>query len=415
MSEVEHHPVVVIGAGQAGLCVSYWLKQFGIPHVVLEKREVAYAWKHERWDSFCLVTPNWQCQLSGFPYRGPEPNGFMVKADVIQYLEQYCEWVDPPLRVGVEVTSVEPRSDAAYELTTSRGDIIAQCVIVCVGAYHTPIVPDWSRELPREVRQIHSRDYRSSEQLPEGAVLVVGSGQSGCQIAEDLHLVGRKVHLCLGDAPRSPRVYRGRDVVEWLDEMGYYDLPVEAHPDVDATRDKTNHYLTGRDGGREIDLRRLALQGMQLHGYLKGVRDHVCEVSTDVARRLDAADAVYNGIRAMIDKYIEQHVIEAPTQAPYEPPWVPQACKATLDLRAEGITSVVWSIGFRADLTIIRASAFGNRGSIKHQRGVTASPGLYILGLPWLHTWGSARMSAVGRDAEHVVRHIGQYLASCAA
>lgn len=410
MSPAEHYPVVVIGAGQAGLCASYWLRQRGIHHVVLEKREVAYAWKHERWDSFCLVTPNWQCQLSGFPYRGPEPRGFMVKAEIVQYLEEYCRWVDPPLRIGVEVTAVVPRCDGGFDVATSSGQIVAECVVVCVGPYHTPVLPDCSGKLPASVTQLHSRDYRSPAQLPEGAVLVVGSGQSGCQIAEDLHLDGRQVHLCLGDAPRSPRVYRGKDVVEWLEAMGYYDLPVEAHPDVDATRDKTNHYLTGRDGGREIDLRRLALQGMRLYGYLQGVDGTVCRVSPDVARRLDAADAVYNGIRAMIDKYVAEREISAPVEDPYVPPWTPQKSTTTCDLAAEGITSVIWSIGFRSDFSMIRAPSFDAKGVVRHRRGVTATPGLYVLGLPWLHTWGSARMSAVGRDADHVVQHIGHYL-----
>lgn len=415
MSPIEHHPVVVIGAGQAGLCASYWLKQNGIRHIVLEKNEVAYAWKKERWDSFCLVTPNWQCQLSGFPYQGPEPKGFMVKDAVVAYLEAYCRWVDPPLRVGVAVNSVVPRSDGEFEIDTSKGRMQARCVIVCVGAYHTPIVPEWSRAIPEGIDQLHSRDYRSPAQLAAGAVLVVGSGQSGCQIAEDLHLAGRRVHLCLGDAPRSPRVYRGKDVVEWLHEMGYYDLPVEAHPDVDATRDKTNHYLTGRDGGREIDLRRLALEGVRLYGYLKGVSGGVCDVVPDVAARLDAADAVYNGIRAMVDKYIEEKRIDAPVEPAYQPPWSPQSSPTTLDLTAEGITSVIWSIGFRSDFGLVHAPAFDARGAVKHRRGVTFEPGLYFLGLPWLHTWGSARMSAVGRDAQHVVQHVARYLGQRAA
>jgi len=415
MSIDEHVSVVVIGAGQAGLCTSYWLKQRGIDHVVLERREVAYAWKHERWDSFCLVTPNCQCQLSGFPYRGAEPRGFMVKQEIVRYLEAYCEFVNPPLRLGVEVTSITPRLDGGLAVATSRGVTAARCVVVCVGAYHSPVMPAFASHIPSGIAQIHARDYRNPEQLPAGAVLVVGSGQSGCQIAEDLHLAGRSVHLCLGDAPRSPRVYRGKDVVEWLHESGYYDLPVEAHPDVDSTRDKTNHYLTGRDGGREIDLRRWAKEGMRLYGYLRGVDGHVCEVSSDVAQRLDAADAVYNGIRGMIDKYIAEHGIDAPEQAPYVPPWSPAVSPTSLDLVAEGINSVVWSIGYRTDLSMLCTNAFDSNGSLSHHRGVTRAPGVYVLGLPWLHTWGSARMSAVGRDAEYVVQHIGQYLSRRAA
>lgn len=406
----ERHPVVVIGAGQAGLCASYWLKRHGIDHVVLEKREVAYAWKDERWDSFCLVTPNWQCRLAGFPYQGPEPHGFMAKEEVVKYLQAYCDWVDPPLRTGVEVFTVRRGEDGEFVIETSQGTLTAAAVIVCIGVYHIPMVPPFATALPSRIRQIHSRDYRNPAQLPRGAVLVVGSGQSGCQIAEDLHLSGRKVHLCLGDAPRSPRVYRGKDVVQWLDEMGYYDIPVEEHPDVDTTRDKTNHYLTGRGGGREIDLRQMALQGMQLYGYLNDVRNSRCVFAPDLSERLDKADAVYNGIRAMIDRYIEQTGLVAPSESPYRPPWRPEVNPTSLDLDQEEVTCVIWSIGFRADFSAIDLPVFDARGCPRHQRGISSEPGLYFLGLPWLHTWGSARMSAVGRDAAHVVRHVSERL-----
>lgn len=408
--EAEHYPVVVIGAGQAGLCASYWLRQSGIRHLVLERREVACAWKHERWDSFCLVTPNWQCQLSGFPYAGPEPYGFMVKAEIVEYLENYRRFVDPPLWTGVEVTNVAPRAPSGYLVSTSRGLLTADAVIVCTGPYHTPIVPEWSRQLPADVVQIHSRDYKRPAQVASQAVLVVGSGQSGCQIAEELHLAGKSVHLCLGDAPRSPRVYRGKDVVEWLDQIGYYDVPVEAHPDVDATRDKTNHYLTGRNGGHEIDLRQLALSGMRLYGYLEGVERGVCRVRPDAAAKLDAADVVYNGIRAMVDRHIERSGIAAAVEPAYVPAWAPDVEPTQLDLVAEGIGTVIWSIGFRADFGMIQVPVMDERGLPKHQRGVTAARGLYFLGLPWLHTWGSARMSAVGRDANYVVAHLRQGL-----
>lgn len=407
MHSEEYYPVLVIGAGQAGLCASYWLKRRGIRHLVVERREVGYAWKHERWDSFCLVTPNWQCQLPGFPYQGPEPKGFMVKDEVVRYLEDYRRYVEPPLRSGVEVTSVE-RKDSHFEVDTSRGALSASAVVVCTGAYHVPIVPAFASRLAPEVHQLHSRDYRNPAALPPGAVLVVGSGQSGCQIAEDLHLAGREVHLCLGDAPRSPRLYRGKDVVEWLDEMGYYELPVESHPDVDTTRDKTNHYLTGRDGGREIDLRRFALEGMRLYGYLEGIDGTRCAFAPDLAERLDRADAVYSGIRTMIDAYIEKNAIVAPSEPPYSPPWVPAQSPTSLDLEQARISTIIWSIGFRADFSVIKAPVFDHRGSPQHRRGITTEPGLYFLGLPWLHTWGSARMSAVGKDAQHVVGHIAQ-------
>lgn len=399
------YSVVVVGAGQAGLSASHHLKQAGIEHIVLEKAEPGHAWRNERWDTFCLVTPNWQCQLPGFPYDGPEPNGFMKKGEIVAYLERYRAWVNPPLECGVEVLRIAKLGDV-FSVHTSHGSITADHVILAAGAYHTAIVPPFANELPSDVTQVHSRDYRNPESLPAGAVLVVGSGQSGCQIAEDLHFAGRKVHLCLGDAPRSPRIYRGKDVVAWLDDMGYYDTPVEAHPDVDTTRDKTNHYLTGRDGGREIDLRQRALEGMQLYGYFRGVSAGVCQFAPDLSRRLDAADETYNGIRALIDKYIAKQQLDVPAEPAYTPVWRPEMEPTELDLRANDVTSVVFCIGFRSNFRFVEVPVFDERGYPRHRRGVSEAPGLYFLGLPWLHTWGSGRMAGVGRDAQHVVQHI---------
>jgi putative flavoprotein involved in K+ transport len=411
----EHYSVIVVGAGQAGLSASYHLKQRGIEHLVVEKRSPGYSWREERWDSFCLVTPNWQCQLPGYAYAGADPDGFMKKDEILGYLDEYLAKVTPPLRTGVSVSRVRKDPNGAYQLQTSAGAFTADCVVVAAGAYHRPIVPEFAKGLSPAVTQVHSRDYKNPEQLPKGAVLVVGSGQSGCQIAEDLHFAGRQVHLCLGDAPRSPRVYRGKDVVAWLHEMGYYDTPVESHPDVDGTRDKTNHYLTGRDGGREIDLRKLALEGMQLYGHLRNTEGVKCTIAPDLRAALDGADAVYLGIRKLVDAYIEKTGQAVAPESPYVPLWEPEVEHTELDLEAAGVTSVVWSIGFRSDFRFVELPVFDGRGYPRHQRGVCQEPGLYFLGLPWLHTWGSGRMSGVGRDAEHVVQHIAEtYLAPAA-
>src|SRR6187551_2421518 len=270
-SPASHYDAVVVGAGQAGLSMSYVLKQAGIHHVVLEKHRVAHAWRSERWDSFCLVTPNWQCQLPGHPYFGDDPRGFMLKHEIVDYLERYAEAFQPPVLEGVAVVRVARAVDRRgaerlFQIHTSAGDLTADHVIVATGGYHDPFVPAASERFPRSIAQIHSRDYSNPASLPEGEVLVVGTGQSGCQIAEDLLLAGRKVHLSVGNAPRCARRYRGKDVVEWLNLMGHYELPVDEHPSKQQVRDKTNHYVTGRDGGRDIDLRDFALRGMRLYG-----------------------------------------------------------------------------------------------------------------------------------------------------
>ena len=221
----------------------------------------------------CLVTPNWQCRLPDRDYQGSDPHGFMKKDEILRYLDDFKTKVHAPIREGVAVQRVAPRSQGGFDVKTNMGDCTASQVVVASGGYHVPIIPRMAERLPRNLLQLHSAQYRSADALPEGNVLVVGSGQSGAQIAEDLHLAGRKLVLAVGDAPRCARFYRGRDVVDWLAEMGYYEMPVQDHPLREGVRDNTNHYVTGRDGGRDIDLRRFALEGMQLYGRLVDAND----------------------------------------------------------------------------------------------------------------------------------------------
>ena len=409
-SSPRHVLVAIVGGGQAGLSVSYHLKQSGIDHLVFEKKTAAHTWSTQRWDTFCLVTPNWQCDLPGHRYDGPDPDGFMKKDEIVAYLEAFVAKVNPPIREGVAVTRVERREDGLFSLQTSEGDYTANEVVVASGGYTIPIIPRMAERLPGSITQIHSNAYRNPGQLPEGEVLVVGSGQSGAQIAEDLHLAGRRVHLAVGDAPRCARFYRGRDVVTWLADMGYYDMTVDNHPLRDGVRDNTNHYVTGRDGGRDIDLRRFATEGMKLYGLMDDYRDGALRFRDDLKRSLDQADRTYNGINAAIDKYIAEKGIEAPVQAPYTPVWELGEPVTSLDLEGSGITSVIWCIGFTPDFRWLDASVFNGAGSPKHKRGVTREDGVYFIGLPWLNTWGSGRFGAVGRDAEYIVQVIQKRL-----
>jgi len=409
-SPPRHVPVAIVGAGQAGLSVSYHLKQSGIDHLLFEKETAAHTWASQRWDTFCLVTPNWQCDLPAHRYDGPDPDGFMKKDEIVAYLKAFVAKVNPPIREGVAVTRVERRDDGIFSVQTSDGDYTANEVVVASGGYHTPIIPRMAEKLPAAITQIHSNQYRNSAQLPEGEVLVVGSGQSGAQIAEDLHLAGRTVHLAVGDAPRCARFYRGRDVVTWLADMGYYEMTVDNHPLRDGVRDNTNHYVTGRDGGRDIDLRRFATEGMALYGVLEDYIDGAFRFCDNLKRSLDQADRTYNGINAAIDKYIAENGVEAPAQEHYTPVWEPSEPVTSLALEGSGITSIVWCIGFTPDFRWLDASVFNGAGSPKHKRGVTKEDGVYFIGLPWLNTWGSGRFGAVGRDAEYVVQAIQKRL-----
>jgi len=399
----EYFSVAVIGGGQAGLSMSYYLKQRGIDHVVLEKRTVTHTWREQRWDAFSLVTPNWQCALPGYPYRGDEPHGFMKKDEIVAWLDGFIRHVDAPVREGVAVMRVSKRPNGGFLVQTSQGSLSADQVVIASGGYHTPIVPRMAERLPASIVQMQSSEYRNPAALPEGAVLVVGSGQSGAQIAEDLHLAGRKVVLAVGEAPRCARFYRGRDVVDWLADMKYYDMPVEEHPLREGVRDNTNHYVTGRDGGRDIDLRKFASEGMQLYGVLEDFADGALRFKGNLRANLDSADETYNRINASIDRFIAQNGIDAPPGEPYRPVWTPEQERTSLDLANSGIGSIVWCIGFRPNFGWLDAPVFDGRGQPQHRRGVTAVPGLYFVGLPWLHTWGSGRFSGVARDAEHLV------------
>ena len=399
-------PVAIVGAGQAGLSASYHLHRRGIEHVVFERHRRFHAWREERWDTFCLVTPNWQCRLPDHPYDGPDPHGFMLKDEIVAYCEAFADSFDPPVHEGVSVGRVGRRADGRLDLNTSEGPYVAGQVVIATGGYDIPIVPAYAAALDPAIRQLHSKDYRRPSQVPEGATLVIGTGQSGVQVMEDLHLAGREVHLAVGRAPRSPRVYRGRDATDWLHEMGHYDLTIDRHPDPARAVSKTNHYMTGRGGGHEIDLRRFALKGVHLHGSVAGMEGAQVRFASDLERNLDAADASYMGIRAAIDAHIAERGIHAPGEPPFVKAWRPEREAEAIDCAALGITSVIWAVGLRPDHSWIDLDVFGADGRPRHRRGVCEVPGVYFLGLAWLNTWGSGRFLAVGEDAAYVADHI---------
>ncbi len=403
-----HVPVVIVGGGQAGLCTSWFLKQRGIGHVVLEKNSVGHSWRNERWDTFCLVTPNWQCNLPDYPYQGDDPDGFMVKDEIVAYLEGFARKVDAPIHEGVTVTKIVRAPDGTFRVESTAGDWTTDHVVMAISGYHVPAIPRVGERFPLDLYQIHSQAYRNPQQLPDGEVLIVGTGQSGCQLAEDLHLAGRKVHVAVGSAPRSPREYRGKDTIRWLHEMGYYDMTVETHPLGVEVRKKANHYFTGRGGGHEIDLRQFAAEGVKLYGMLDKVDGDIVTFKPDLAKNLEAADKVYLRIRKMIDDYIEKAGLDAPAAEPYTPPWQVEQEPTHLSLSESNIKAVIWSTGFRADFSMVQIPVFDGSGYPGHHRGITTVPGLYFLGLGWLWTWGSGRFSGIAQDAEHVVEDIAR-------
>lgn len=402
---IPHLPVIIIGGGQAGLSVSWYLCAEGIQHLVLERHRRFESWRNNRWDSFCLVTPNWQCRLPGWPYRGADPDGFMLKDEIVDYVDGFADSFDPPLREGVDVTRVWLQG-GTYHLTTSIGPFTADQVVVATGGYDSPIVPPYAAGIDPAITQMHSRDYRRPSQLPQGGTLIVGTGQSGVQLMEDLHRDGRPVHLAVGPAPRSPRKYRGRDATDWLHDAGHYQITIDRHPDPAKALSQTNHYMSGRDGGKEIDLRKFALEGVRLYGSMAGAEGTQVQFLPDLEKNLDDADRSYLGIRAQIDAWIEAQGIDAPVEPPFVKVWRPEQEITQIDLAEQGITSILWAIGFRPDYSWLELDCFDNYGRPLYQRGVTQVPGAYFIGLGWLNTWGSGRFLGIDEDSRHLAGHI---------
>ncbi|XSG83245.1 MAG: MSMEG_0569 family flavin-dependent oxidoreductase [Methyloligella sp. ZOD6] len=403
-----HVPVVIVGGGQAGLSVSRYLCDRGIDHVVFERYRRFHSWRVNRWDSFCLVTPNWQCRLPGHPYPGDDPDGFMLKDEIVDYLEGFAESFSPPLLECITVTRIS-RHRHGYVIETSAGTWSADQVVIATGGYDKPIVPPYAERLDPTVVQIHSRNYRRPSQLPEGASLIVGTGQSGVQIMEDLVRDGRDVHLAVGPAPRSPRMYRGRDATDWLYEMGHYAITIDRHPDPAKALAQTNHYMSGRDGGKEIDLRRFVVEdGISLYGSLADMDGARIHFLPDLEKNLDDADRSYCGIRDQIDAYIAREGIDAPEAPPFEKVWRPTHEVAEIDAAALDITSVVWAIGFRPDYSWIDVDVFDARGKPVFDRGITKVPGCYFIGLGWLNTWGSGRFLAIDEDSRYLADAIAK-------
>jgi putative flavoprotein involved in K+ transport len=400
----ERVDTVVIGAGQAGLATSSFLTQQGREHLVLERGRVGQTWRSERWDGFCLNTPNWTLALPGGEYDGAEPDAFTPRDGVVSYLEGYARAIEAPVREGVGVTSLESR-DGRHVLETGDGMLEAANVVVASGAFQRPLRSPVADALPADVVQLHSAEYRNPEQLPEGAVLVVGSGQSGCQIAEELLRAGRRVYLSVGRCPWFPRRLRGRDVLHWGIELGLMDETVDKLPSP-AARLACNPTLTGNDGGHDCNPHTLGRDGAVLLGRLEGCEHGKLLLGGGLAEALAAGDEFEATIRRRLNEHIAAHGLDAPEDPPAEPAPAPPDAPRELDLGAAAIRSVLWAGGFRPDFSWISPPLVDDMGWPLQHRGVAERPGLYFVGLHWLHKRKSALLFGVGEDAEHVVAQL---------
>jgi putative flavoprotein involved in K+ transport len=305
---------IIVGGGQAGLAISYHLTQQGQAHTILEQADrPAEAWRNHRWDSFSLVTPNWMTRMPGAEYEGDDPDGYMHRDAVVSYLEDYIQRFRLPVEYGVRVSSVE-QNGAGYLVRANGTTVKASNVVMATGLYQEPKVPAFSDELPTEVRQLHSSEYRNPEALPPGAVLVVGSAQSGCQIAEELNEAGRKVYLSVSRAGRGPRRYRGRDITWWMNESGFYATTLEELPSPKAKFAASIH-ATGKDGGHTINLHQFARDGIALLGRVQGVQGGKITLAPDLNENLARADKFEADLVTRIDAYIEKHGLDVPPEA----------------------------------------------------------------------------------------------------
>ncbi|MES9542306.1 NAD(P)-binding domain-containing protein [Actinomadura sp. NPDC000600] len=409
---MEETDTLVIGAGQAGLATSHWLTKAGVEHLVVDRRDRLGGGWNDRWDSLHLVAPNFTVMLPGMPYAGPDPDGFMPRAEVVEHLTEYAAVINAPVRLGVGVVRLEP-ADGGFVAHTGSGAIAARNVVLATGPYQRPKTPPAARRLAPHVRQLHSADYRRPGQLPDGGVLVVGTGQSGTQIAEELHDAGREVHLAVSDCFAVPRRYRGRDSIYWLlqaflhgAEVGV-PFPTVADLPSPAARFACDPHVSGKDGGHDIDLREFARRGMHLYGRLESADGATVRFSDDLAERLARAETRFEEeFRPLFDAYIAAAGIDAPPDdRPPASTRVPDTA-TELDLDAAGIGTVLWATGFRLDFSWVDVPVFDEWGYPRHTRGVTEHPGLYAVGLPWLHSEPSSVFAGVGADAAHIVDHI---------
>lgn len=402
---VEKIDTLVVGAGQAGIALCEHLGQQGVPFLVLEKSRIAEAWRTSRWDALVTNGPVWHDRFPNLEFIGNAPDAFVGKDRVADYIEKYADMVNAPVRTGIEVLSARPFKDrAGFHVETSDGVIEAMRIVSATGAFQHPVIPPI---VPKDARvhQMHSAEYRNPDQLADGAVMVVGAGSSGAQIADELNRAGRKVFLSVGPHDRPPRRYRGRDFVWWLGVLGLWDMA--------AQKPGTEHVtisVSGAYGGHTMDFRRLAGEGVTLLGMANTYENGALTFADDVRKNVDAGDANYNQLLDDADAYVAAMGLDLPLD-PDARAVFPEPASLTdpidsLDFAAEGITTIIWATGYKQDFGWLKADAFDDKGAPIHQRGVSKEPGLYFLGLPWQSRRGSTFLWGVWHDAKFVADQI---------
>ena len=402
---IERVQTLVVGGGQAGLAMSHMLTKRGCPHLVLERSRIAERWRTERWDGLRFQFPNWSVQLPDFPFPHTDPNGFATSSEIVEFISAYAAFVAAPIRCGVSVVALRAQDGGTgFVAETSDGRIKADNVVVATGPYQHPVIPSLLQG-DADVLQVHASQYKSPDLLPPGGVLVVGSGASGAQIAEELFRAGRRVYLSVGRHTRVPRRYRGRDLIWWLSEMGLDRTTAE-----ERGPDRAKPLITGAFGGDTIDFRRFAAEGVTLLGRVQAFHQGIVDLAPDLAKRLAYGDVSYSVFLDRVDAHVQRHALDTPEDPSARSVWPDPPCLTEplrhLDLRAAKISAVVWATGYAYEFGWLDVPVLNAHGQPVHRQGVTNVPGLYFLGLRWLSNFKSSLLSGIGEDAARLAAHI---------
>ena len=401
---------VIIGAGQAGLAVSYYLSRQDRPHVVLEQAaQAGNAWRNHRWDSFTLNTPNWQSSLPGAEISSTNPDGFLSRDEVVNYFEDYVKRFHLPVQHGVRVHSIrKSMAGNAYVVETTGGSFEAQNVVVATGLYQKPKFPTFSRAIPSHIKQLHSDEYRNPQSLPAGAVLVIGSGQSGAQIAEELYMSGRRVYLSVSRAGRVPRRYRGKDANWWHDRIGDYERTVDQLLSPQA-KFEAKPIISGINGGHTLNLHQFARDGVTLLGRIQGVKGGTVTLAQDLRENLARANKFEDDFVRSVDEFIAKNGLDMPDEViPKLQDGYDVEQLSELGLKDANINTVIWATGYSFDFSMVQLPIFDGDGYPVQKRGVTGHDGLYFVGLPWLHNAKSGLIFGVAPDAAHIALAIAR-------
>jgi putative flavoprotein involved in K+ transport len=401
----------VIGAGHTGLAVSRCLTERSIEHVVLERGEVANSWRHERWDSLRLLTPNWQTRLPGSRYEGADPDGFMTMREVIDFISGFAVRTGAPVRTETPVTSVT-QHDEGYLVATGNGEIRCRTVVLASGACNLPSVPALRAAIPSSIEQLTPFEYRSPGQLPDGGVLIGGASATGVQLADEIRRSGRRVTISVGEHVRLPRTYRGRDVLWWMDASGVWNQRYDEIDDLTRARRLPSPQLVGTPERLTLDLNTLSDAGVELVGRLAAVRDGRALFSGGLRNLFALADLKMDRLLDTFDAWARTHGRDDDVSPPerFAPTRVPPSSRLELNLASGEIGSIIWATGFRPDYRWLNVPVVDRKGQLRHEGGVVDAPGLYAIGLPVLRRRKSTFIHGAEDDARDIVEHVAAYL-----